>query len=112
MIQLHLLHLKIITFTLRQPPCAKMGSQVVATILRSDISDRLDPAHATITEFKYLASYSWLESDVPTIVVPGKLFKGETCQMFRFNDHERIATSLVTAGGATKIGTRLRTSVR
>ncbi|KAF2790757.1 hypothetical protein K505DRAFT_351745 [Melanomma pulvis-pyrius CBS 109.77] len=48
-----------------------MASQVIATILRSDLSDRLDPAHATITEFEYLASYSWLESDVPTILVPG-----------------------------------------
>ncbi|ORY10798.1 hypothetical protein BCR34DRAFT_442131, partial [Clohesyomyces aquaticus] len=48
-----------------------MASQVVAAILRSDLSDRLDPAHATITEFEHLASYSWLEGDIPTIVVPG-----------------------------------------
>ncbi|PVH90192.1 hypothetical protein DM02DRAFT_683896 [Periconia macrospinosa] len=48
-----------------------MVSQVVATIFRSDLSDRLDSAHAAITKFEYLASYSWLESDVPTILVPG-----------------------------------------
>ncbi|CAG5187432.1 uncharacterized protein ALTATR162_LOCUS11717 [Alternaria atra] len=48
-----------------------MVSRVVATICRSDLSDRLDPAHATTTEFEYLASYSWLESEVPTILVPG-----------------------------------------
>ncbi|KAK7178333.1 hypothetical protein PSPO01_15621 [Paraphaeosphaeria sporulosa] len=48
-----------------------MVPQVVASIFRSDLSDRLDPALATITDFEYLASYSWLESDVHTIVVPG-----------------------------------------
>ncbi|KAK7177896.1 hypothetical protein PSPO01_16058 [Paraphaeosphaeria sporulosa] len=47
------------------------GFSRVATIFRFDLSDRLDPALATITEFEYLASYSWLESDVPTILVPG-----------------------------------------
>jgi hypothetical protein len=57
-----------------------MVSQVVASIFRSDLSDRLDPALATITEFEYLASYSWLESDEPTILVPGKQFKGEACK--------------------------------
>lgn len=35
-----------------------MVPQVPATIFRSDLDDRLDPAHATITEFEYLASYS------------------------------------------------------
>ncbi|KAI1675999.1 hypothetical protein KJE20_14411, partial [Pyrenophora tritici-repentis] len=47
-----------------------MVPQVVTTIFRSDLSGHLDPAHAIITEFEYLASYSWLESDFPTILVP------------------------------------------
>ncbi|KAF2464206.1 uncharacterized protein BDR25DRAFT_156711, partial [Lindgomyces ingoldianus] len=48
-----------------------MASQVVASILRSDLNDRLDPSHAIITDFEYLASYSWLDSGLPTILVPG-----------------------------------------
>jgi hypothetical protein len=82
-----------------------MVPQVVATIFRSELSDRLDPAHAKITKFEYLASYSWLESDSPTILVPGKLFKRDSCQVFRSNGQQRLSTSLVTAGGTTKIGT-------
>ena len=53
-----------------------MVSQVLATIFRSDLNGQLDSAHeAKITEFEYLASYSWHKSDIPTISVPGMLLK-------------------------------------
>ena len=88
-----------------------MVSQVIATIFRSDLNDRLDPAHAIITEFKYLTSYNWLDSEVPTIVVPGKPFQREGYSIFRADDQFRLFASLVTAGRATETRTRLRTSV-
>lgn len=79
------MHPKFITFALRYSPGASMVPQVPATIFRPDLNDRLDPAHASITEFEYLASYSWLESNIPTILVPGKLFRKDACQIFRSN---------------------------
>ncbi|KAF2871034.1 hypothetical protein BDV95DRAFT_637465 [Massariosphaeria phaeospora] len=63
------LHLKSITFALRHPPGASTISQVDATLFRSDLNDRfwILLMQQSPSLIKYLASYSWLESDVPTI---------------------------------------------
>ena len=49
-----------------------MVSQVIAEICLSELAET-EPTQATITEFEHLASYNWLNSDDPTISVPGKL---------------------------------------
>ncbi|KAH7092357.1 hypothetical protein FB567DRAFT_625376 [Paraphoma chrysanthemicola] len=48
-----------------------MDPQGTTTIFRSDLGDHSYSVDAQITEFEYLASYSWHESDIPTISVPG-----------------------------------------
>ncbi|KAL8795143.1 MAG: hypothetical protein Q9195_002298 [Heterodermia aff. obscurata] len=48
-----------------------MASTTLAQLSRLDLLDLSIPASASITDFKHLSSYNWIEATTPTIAVPG-----------------------------------------
>lgn len=48
-----------------------MTSSRAVEISRSDLGALETPSTASITDFKHLASYNWIEASLPTIAVPG-----------------------------------------
>ncbi|KAG6077725.1 hypothetical protein E4U15_004566 [Claviceps sp. LM218 group G6] len=56
---------------LEDPTTRKMGSNIMATILRSDLQHLITYEPARITNAKSVSSYSWIDTPTPTIAVPG-----------------------------------------